>query len=117
MQSIQDIWNKIEELKKEQKDIRAVYKDMLYSSGEYQELKDQMETLKARKKQMEIGVAGEMQEKMRRLDFLKHEVAEQNQLLSDLSLSNLMKGERVEITGANNTAYDPLFSVRFRKRA
>ncbi len=58
--NIQDIWDRIEEIKKEQREIRAVYKDMLSATGDRETLLEELETLKARKKQMEADVAGQM---------------------------------------------------------
>lgn len=117
MRTIQEIWDSIEEAKKEQREIRSVYKDMLNSTGEYEDLLDELQKLKTRKKQMETAVASQMEDKMRRFDLLKHEVAEAKQTLADLSLTTLMRGEKVEVSGPNDTAYDPLFSVRFQKRS
>jgi predicted nucleic acid-binding Zn-ribbon protein len=116
MPNIQEIWNRIEEIKQEQKEIRAAYRDIL-NSVEYESLTEELDSLKTRKKQFERNAAISMEEKMNRLDFLKRQFAEENQLLSDLALSTLLKGERVEVTGVNDIAYDPLFSVKFRKRS
>jgi hypothetical protein len=37
--------------------------------------------------------------------------------LSDIALTQLMKGETVKVKDENEIEYDPIFSVRFRKTA
>lgn len=116
MPNIQDIWEEIEEHKKEQKEIRAVYAGMLENAPGYEDVLEDLKTAKARKKQIETGVQAAMDEKMTRLEFLKHEIGEKKQLLADLALKNLLSGQRVEVRGRNDAEYEPLFAVRFRKR-
>jgi len=38
-----------------------------------------------------------------------------NQLLSDIAMSQVAKGEKIEISDEYETKYEPIFSVRFKK--
>ena len=50
MQDIQEIFNRMQEIKKQQKDIRSAYKESLETSLEYKEIGDKIKTLRERKK-------------------------------------------------------------------
>jgi hypothetical protein len=42
-------------------------------------------------------------------------IAGDNQLLSDLALNQLAKGEAIKIVDENKVEYEPVFTVRFKK--
>lgn len=115
MIDIQEIFNRIQETKKKQKDIRSAYKEALASSEEYKEIKDKVETLKARKKQIEASVKENFSTELTKLDDLKIDLESDAVMLSDMALSKLMKGETVQVTDQYNNNYEPLFTVRFKK--
>ena len=114
MQNIQDVFNRIEEKKREQRNIKVMYKDILESSGEYREIKEKLEQLRARKKQLESDAWAEAGTR-EKLDLLALHVKQDREMLSDIALSNMMKGETIKVVDKNNNEYEPLFNVRFRK--
>jgi hypothetical protein len=115
MQNIQDVWVRIQETKKQQKNIRQIYKDTLESSAEHKELGEKIKTLAARKKQIESEAKAELGSEYEKLNALKKEIQLDSELLSDIAVSNLMKGETVKITDGENNEYEPVFNVRFKK--
>ncbi len=115
MIDIQEIFNRIQETKKKQKDIRSAYKEALAASEEYKEIKDKVETLKARKKQIETSIKENFSSELTKLDDLKIDLESDAVMLSDMALSKLMKGETVQVTDQYNNNYEPLFTVRFKK--
>ncbi len=115
MIDIQEIFNRIQETKKKQKDIRSSYKEALSASEEYKEIKDKLETLKARKKQIETAIKENFSSELTKLDDLKIDLESDAVMLSDMALSKLMKGETVQVTDQYNNNYEPLFTVRFKK--
>jgi hypothetical protein len=114
MQNIQDVFNRIQDKRREQRNIKTMYRDILESSGEYREIKEKIEQLRARKKQLE-GEAWSEAGSREKLDLLALDVKQDKEMLSDLVLSTLMKGEEVKIVDQDNNEYEPLFSVRFKK--
>jgi hypothetical protein len=112
----QDIFNRIEEAKREQREIKSVYRDMLASSEEYENLTDELKTLKAKKKQIETGMQNQMSEKWSRFEVLQRGVVDDRQLLADAALKDLLNGEPVRVVGQREEEYEPLFAVRFRKK-
>jgi hypothetical protein len=116
MQNIQEIWNRIEEAKKELRELKTVYKDALNSTGEYEEILDKIRLAKGRKKQIENLVEGQISDQMAKMEVIAKGIATDKQMLADIALSSLLKGEIVKIVGPNEVPYDPQFSVKFVKK-
>ncbi len=112
--NIQDIFNRIQEKRKETRSLKLLYKDAIEASGEYRELLDKLEQLKARKKQLEGEAWAEIGSKDK-FELMKLDMKQDKEMLSDLALSTLMRGETVKVTDPDNNEYEPLFSVRFKK--
>jgi len=55
-QNLQEVFKRIQERKKEASEIKKTYRDALSVSGEYQEVLEELEALKLRKKKIEAGV-------------------------------------------------------------
>jgi len=116
MAKLEETFQRIQEIKKEQHSIKQAYKDVLVVSPQYKEVTDELNTLKARKKQIEQDVKSEFSNEFTKLDDLKIDLDSENELLSDLALNQLMKGETVEINDEEKQIrYEPVFSVKFRK--
>ena len=115
MQNIQDVWIRIQETKKQQKNITQIYKDTLESSQEYKEVAEKAKELSVRKKQLETEAKMDLGGEYDKLHALKKEIQLDKELLSDIAVSNLMKGETVKITDPENNEYEPIFSVKFKK--
>lgn len=115
MQNIQDVWQRMQETKREQKSIRLLYRDALEASREYREVTEQLKTLGQKKKQIEAETKAELGSQYERLSKLKKETELDREMLTDIAISTLMKGEPVKITDPEDNEYEPVFSVRFRK--
>ncbi|NTW22444.1 hypothetical protein HGA34_02740 [Candidatus Falkowbacteria bacterium] len=116
MKSLQEVFNQIQVVKKQQKDIRSSYRDALANSQEFQQAKDQLEALKLKKKQIEDAIKLEYASELNKLDELKTELEEQTTMLSDIALTKLMNGEQIEeIVDTKNQSYEPILSVKFKK--
>jgi hypothetical protein len=114
-QKLEDVFKRIQDHKKEQKDIKKTYRDALSVNGEYQEVLEELEALKLKKKKIEGGVQSDFKEEFDKLEGLKLNIAGDNQLLSDLALTQLASGQTVKITDENKTEYEPVFTVRFKR--
>jgi predicted nuclease with TOPRIM domain len=115
MQDIQEIFNRMQSIKKQQKDIRSTYKDALDSTPEYKEINEKIKTLRERKKQIENTTKESFSSEFTKLDDFKIDLESENVMLSDAALTKLMKGETVQVTDEYNNNYEPLFTVRFKK--
>ncbi len=115
MQDIQEIFNRMQEIKKQQKDIRSAYKESLETSLEYKEIGDKIKTLRERRKQIENSTKASFSSEFDKLDDFKIDLESDKVMMSDLALSKLMKGETVQVVDEYNNNYEPLFTVRFKK--
>lgn len=112
--SIQEIFDRLQDKKKQVSIVRRKYKEELATSVEYGHISDDMEKLRAKKKQYENSVKNQAGANFDRADELALAVKQDAQLLSDIVLTSIMKGERVEIK-RDDVEYEPVFTVRFRK--
>ena len=115
MKNIQEVFDRIEETKREQRHITQMYKDSLDNSPEYQEILDKLKKLKQQKKELEDGAKADLGGEWDKLDLIKLHIREDKEMLSDIAISTLMKGETVKVTDKNKAEYEPVFSVRFKK--
>lgn len=115
MQSIQEIFQRIQEAKKKQKDLRQSYTDALKTSLEYQELLDKTKTLRERKKQIEATIKEQFAGELTKLEDMKIDIASDAEMIGDLALSMMMKGETIEVKDQYDNTYEPVFRVTFKK--
>ena len=112
MKSIQEVFNNIQEKKREQREINKFVREVLASSSEHQDVKRKLEGLRERKRVLEDNARAPYAEK---LDLIKIDIADLQQNLSDTALNSMMKGERVEILETDKGKFEPVFSVRFKR--
>lgn len=115
MQNIQEVFNRIQEAKKKKKDLEMAYKDALSTSQEYTETNEKLKTLREKKKQIEITIKEQFASELTQIDDLKIDIASDTELLTDIAMTQLMKGETVSVTDKNDNEYEPVFKVNFKK--
>ncbi|MFA6197825.1 MAG: hypothetical protein WC734_01555 [Patescibacteria group bacterium] len=116
MSSLQEVFDRIQQAKKEQRIIRNTYRDALSASGSYKETTEKLRGYKLKKKQIEDRVKEDLGQEYRRLEDLAFDIKSDQELLSDLSINQLTKGEEVSVTDEESNRYEPLFTVRFKKK-
>lgn len=114
-QQLPDVFKRIQDHKKEQRELKAMYRDALAVNGEYQKVVEELEDLKLKKKKIESTVQADFKTEFDKLEGLKLNIAGDNILLSDLALASLTSGETVKIIDENKVEYEPIFTVRFKK--
>src|SRR3989338_3410834 len=115
MQNLQEIFSRIQKAKAKQKEIKEVYKDALAGTPEYQELGDKIKTVRERKKQIEQTIREQFSHELTQLEDLQVDIESDNELMSDVALTQLKKGEAIEIKDQYENQYEPVFNVKFRK--
>ena len=114
-QQLPDVFKRIQDKKREQRELRAMYRDALSVSGEYQKIVEELADMKIKKKKLEMAVQADFKAEFDKLEGLKLNIAGDNILLSDLAVSKLTSGESVKIIDENKVEYEPVFTVRFKK--
>lgn len=117
MSQLQEVFNRIQKHKGEQREIKNAYRDRLANSESYQAVVEELKTLKAKKQELEAGFKLEFQSEFEKLEVLQADVESDNLLLSDLAINQLVKGEAIVVMDDKQNQYEPLFSVRFKKSA
>lgn len=115
MSNLQEVFNRIRETRSKAKEVRKIFKDTLTANQEYQNIVDQLNVLKAKKKQIENEVREDTLANFRQLDAYRMHVKNDMELLSDLAINQLMAGETVEVTDDDSQRYEPVFTVKFKK--
>lgn len=115
MSNLQEIFNRIEKSKKEQKDIKAIYKDALQNSNAYCKVEEELKELKDKKKKIEDGIKDECRVELDKLETLKADIENDSMLLSDAALSIYIKGEPVAVLDEHERKCYPSFKVKFKK--
>lgn len=114
-QELPAIFQRLQNYKKERSELKAMYKDALVNNGEYQKLLTELEDLKVKKKQIEASIKADFKTEFDKLEGIKLHIASDNQLLSDLALNQLVKGELTKLVDENKVEYEPIFTVKFKK--
>lgn len=115
MQSLQEIFNRIQVAKSKQRELKKMYKDALAASPEYQSNTEEMNRLREERKKIENGIKESFKDEIGLLDGLKISLESDAQILSDVALSQLVGGEKVEVVDKDDNKYEPLFNVKLRK--
>lgn len=115
MQDIQQTFSKIREIKKEQKNLREMYKDALAQADKYEEIVEEIKVLREKKKIIEEKIQVGLGRSWEKLEDLKIEMETEKEMLSDIALSTLMKGETVAVKDEFENAYEPVWKVNFKK--
>lgn len=115
MKDLQEVFNDLQVAKKEMKDIRKEYKDALAQDAEYQTILEKATALRETKKHHEIAAQHALGARWERLEELKGEVKAYQEMISDISMTNLMDGHTVEVRDEYDNLYEPVYVVGFRK--
>ncbi len=117
MKDVQDIFDQVQDLKKEQRNIRKEYKDALYNTEGYEDLLEELKKMRDKKKQMEVQVQEEMGSRYEELETNKSEITELSQMISDVAMSSVAEGKNINVTDKYNNLYEPVYKVTFKKAA
>ncbi|MEO5927460.1 MAG: hypothetical protein ABIO72_02035 [Patescibacteria group bacterium] len=115
MSDLKEIYDRMHLSRNEKKTVNEVIRDVFAQSKSYQEVVDKLKEIKAKKLQLEHEIRGQFVKEMEKLEQISESLKADAEMLSDLALSKLMKGETVEITDENNVTYEPVFKVAFKK--
>lgn len=115
MQDIQEVFVRIQEAKKKMKNLKEAYKDALSTSEQYKQVTDEAKTLRERKRGIENSIKESFSAEFTQIDDLKIDIASDMELLSDIALTKVMKGESISIKDEHDQEFEPIFAVKFKK--
>ena len=115
MPSIQESFDRINQLKKEQKNAKGAYKDALENSDNHRKISEEMKSLREKKKQIETVIQKDLGDMYQKIEDLDLELKGQKEMIGDIAISSLMKGETVEVKDEYGNFYEPVWAVKFKK--
>jgi predicted P-loop ATPase/GTPase len=115
MNTLQDIFINIQDGKKKQRELRAMYREAQLQSADYQDIAAEIKTLQEKKKTIEQKIKAEFSRELEQIDELKSELKEEQEKLVSLALARLAKGETMKVIDSYNNVYDPVIRVSFKK--
>lgn len=115
MQSIQELFDKLQAVKKEQKEIKREYADTLSNTNEYEETTEEMKKLREKKKRIETIAQNRMGARYEKLEELKNTVDEINQMMTDVAMATLAEGKSIEIKDQYENPYEPVYKITFKR--
>lgn len=115
MQDVQEIFTRIKAKQAEQKTLKEVHRSVLDNSQEYQLVLEELKALKEKKKKIQNALEADLKEEFQKMDEIKTYIASDKEMLSNMALTQLIKGQKIEVSDEHNNKYEPVFTVRFEK--
>ncbi|MCE9585900.1 hypothetical protein K8R04_01110 [Candidatus Uhrbacteria bacterium] len=115
MPDLQEIHARIRAKKDEKKKVNVIFKDVLAGSKSYQEVLEELRKLNVKKIQLKQELWSDFGSELEQLERLTLDVKTDEVLLTDLSLTMLMKGQALDLTDENDVKYEPIFRITFKK--
>lgn len=115
MSKIEQVFSRIQETQKELKHLKSSYRDALSNSQRYQNVLEELKGLKEKKQKIEAEIKDDFKSELSRMENLKADIDNDKELLSDIAVSKLARGENIELVDKDQVQYEPIFSVRFKK--
>ena len=101
--------------KHRRKAIKAMFKEALEQNGRWVAIKEEFDKTKARLKQAEMAVLADYKSGVEELERLNLSIKDDTQLLSDITLTILMKGEEVRLEDAEGKRYEAHLKVDLKQ--
>lgn len=115
MQDIQEVYNRIQDKKKERKRLKGMFKDGIDASTPLREVKEQFETIRAKRKRMETEIKEAYSKELQELEAIEMDIKSDQLLMDDIALTKAMKGEPVVFKDAYDAEYEPVLKVKYQK--
>jgi hypothetical protein len=115
MQNLQDVYNRLQEKKKEHALLAKSFQDELKSSPRYQEIVETMKKLREEKKSLENAAKSAAILDATKMDTLKLDMKSDRETLTDIALTMYAASEEVKIVDRESNIWVPAFSVKFTK--
>jgi seryl-tRNA synthetase len=113
---LQMIFDAISEKQIERRQYEENYKTALKNHDAYQLLLEQLEELKTKKSAYEMQIKSDLGNVIDKLEDAKTEIKGKKEMLSDVALNMLMSGETVGVKDNRGNEYEPVWSVKFKKK-
>jgi len=115
MPNLEEVYLRLQQNKKERREINKMLKDDLRNTPRYKEISDEMKVLREEKKGIENEVKAENQSEADKLDELKLDIQTDTELLADIALNMYTNNQEVQIVDQFDQKWYPQFKVTFKR--
>lgn len=114
MQNAQEVYTRILKIKKSIKEIKSELTGYYKENQGYTELEEKMKKLRQDKKQITTSINQDFPKLITTLDDLKIDLASDKELLNDIIMTKMMKGEDIKLENEYQQTMFPIFSVTLK---
>lgn len=115
MPELKEVHFRIQDKRKQRREISKGFKDELAHNAGYQEILEGLTVLKERKKSIENEVRANASADATKLDTLGLEIKADTELLADVAINNFMENRSATFVDDMDQRWVPTFAVRFTK--
>lgn len=115
MQDPQQVFLALEEKKKRLKDLKKQFADECKAVPGWDEATEEKSMINARIKQLRMVAKDNNTDLAVQMDDLKIDIDSDKELLNDILMTKMMKGESIEIVDKYENAYEPQLAFSFKK--
>lgn len=117
MANIREVLDRLEKCKAERKIIKEALGQMLLGSAAWVKCNDEVTNEKARLKSIRESVLSSAQSDVDELERLNLEIKNDTEVLSDIALTIIMKGETIDLQDSDGKKYEAKLKVDFKQLA
>ncbi len=115
MQNIQEIYNRLEEHKGKAKKIKLMLKEAYDQDEGYCAANEAVKKANIKRKEIKTKINELFPKEVQELEDLNIDIASDKELLNDMILTAVMRGDKVEVTDKFEQQCFPIFQVKFSK--
>lgn len=115
MLELKDVHFRIQDKRKQRREISKGFKDELTHNAEYQEILEETAVLKERKRSIENEVRANASADATKIDTLGLEIKADTELLADIAINHFMENRSATFVDELDQRWVPTFAVRFTK--
>ena len=115
MQNLKEIFDRIQNAKADRKKKKQALTDVLLQSKPWIEARDKAEAARALMKNGEMEILAPYLKQKEEIEKLSLSIKDDQQLLSDIVLSQMMKGETVAVEDDLDRKWEPEIKVSFKQ--
>lgn len=112
----QELFDEMKALKSRRKQVNEQIKQHYESDPTYQELSEKRKDITAKLKPVKAKLNEGIEKLLTEKDDLNIDIKATQDLLNDIALSKVVKGETFEVKDESNQLYLPLFNVKLEKQ-
>lgn len=115
MENVTQVFQRIEKNKEELKENKKLFLQKCEEYGGYEDLIEQRKKINEEIKKLKSNVAGNNQELFSKIEDLKIDIKSDKEVLNDMVMTKLTKGEVLDITDKEENKYQAHFNFSFKK--